>query len=221
LPEKVHRRLSRARLTREFRWEESADEGAFYVQIVVGPDGWTVRVDADELMAPSAPGAFEVVLKAHDAWAWALGKRTVKLIGGSLKGPIFVGVWKAFEAELARLNVKADLVQLCEYYTYRPRFNGRMSLVGQCDQRWNVLQRVVEGIGTREILTGGQIADFWGCSEDEVLGHMLWLRTLAYEARNSNTNPQIPQGSYLIPYTFPTLNPMSVQVRKSLVADDE
>jgi DNA (cytosine-5)-methyltransferase 1 len=86
------------------------------------------------------------------------------------------------------------------------------------DMRWRVLQGVVAGIGTREILTGRQIAGLWQCREREILRCMLWLRSLAYEARNNHTNPQIPRGSYLIPYAFPTLNPMSVQVRKSLVA---
>jgi DNA (cytosine-5)-methyltransferase 1 len=132
-----------------------------------------------------------------------------------------VGAWKAFEAELARRNVKADLVQLCEYYQYRPRFSCRMTVAEGSDPRWEALQKVVEGVGTREILTGRQIAQLLACEEVDVLGHMLWLRSLAYEARNSRTNPQIPQGSYLIPYTFPTLNPMSVQVRKSLVSDEE
>ncbi len=229
-PENVERRVERARLTRDFGWERPCDEGPYHVQTAVGPAGWTVRVDAGPLRPLSASGAFEIVLKGQDAWEWVLGKRTVKLVGGSLEAAVFVAVWKAFEAELARRNVKADLVQLSEYYTYRPRFSGRMTLAdfsGRMilaegdDHRWKVLQRVVAGVGTREILTGRQIADAWECGEEEVLEHMLWLRSLAYEARNSNTNPQIPQGSYLIPYSFPTLSPMSVQVRKSLVADDE
>ena len=228
--EMVERRVERARMTRDFGWEKPCDEGPYYVQTAVGSAGWTVRVDADQLRPLSAPGAFEIVLNGQDAWEWALGKRTVKLVGGSLEAAVFVAVWKAFEAELVRRNVKADLVQLSEYYTYRPRFSGRMTLADFSsrmtlaeggDHRWKVLQRVVAGVGTREILTGRQIADVWECGEEEVLEHMLWLRSLAYEARNSNTNPQLPQGSYLIPYTFPTLNPMSVQVRKSLVIDDE
>jgi len=61
----------------------------------------------------------------------------------------------------------------------------------------------------------------WGCDERDILGHMLWMRSLAYEVRNARTNPQIPEGSYLIPYAFPTLTPLSVQLRKSLVAAHE
>jgi DNA (cytosine-5)-methyltransferase 1 len=220
-PEMVERTVERARITRDFGWEEPCDDGPIYVQKSVGPAGWIVRADAGPLQPLSGSGSFEIVLKGQDVWEWALGKRTVKLVGGSLEGSVFVAVWKAFESELARRNVKADLVQLCEYYTYHPRFFGRMSVGESDDVRWKVVQKVVSGIGTREILTGQKIADLWGCGEEEVLDHMLWLRSLAYEARNNSINPQIPHGSYLIPYTFPTLNPMSVQVRKSLAADNE
>lgn len=209
-----------ARLSSEFAWQPSKD-GPLAVQAHLGADGWTVRVNTGTMKPTSAPAAFEILVSSQEGWEWALGQRSVRLIGGSLDGSVFIGVWKALEAEIARLDVKADLVQLCEYYQYQPRFSSRMTLAIEADERWRVLRQVVEGVGTQKILAGHQIARLWGCNEREVLGHMLWLRSLAFEARNHNTNPQIPQGSYLIPYTFPTLNPMSVQVRKSLVTANE
>jgi DNA (cytosine-5)-methyltransferase 1 len=211
-------RSERARINPEFGWEQPCADGPLAVGSLLAADGWTVRVDAGAARPLSAPAAFEIVVRSEEGWEWALGRRTVRLIGGSLDGDVFVGVWKAFEADLVRQNVKADLVQLCEYYQYRPRFSCRMTFTEPGDLRWRVLQGVVEGLGIREILTGRQIAGLWQCREREVLRCMLWLRSLAYEARNNHTNPQIPRGSYLIPYPFPTLNPMSVQVRKSLVA---
>jgi DNA (cytosine-5)-methyltransferase 1 len=42
------------------------------------------------------------------------------------------------------------------------------------------------------------------------------LRRLGYEARSHDTNPQIPKGSFLIPYAFSTLTPDSVQLRKRI-----
>ena len=218
---KPYRKQVRANLTAEFGWQEPCDDGPLHVQTVVDTNEWAIRVDVGKYKPFVSPSAFEIVLNSQDSWEWALGNRTVRLIGGSLEGFIFVGVWKAFEAELARLNVKADLVQLGEYYQYRPRFSGRMTLQDGGDPQWSLLQKVVEGVGTREILTGRQFARLWECSEQEILKHMLWLKALAYEARNNNTNPQIPPQSYLIPYTFPTLNPLSVQLRKTLVSDDE
>lgn len=195
-PKKRYRIMERARITADFGWQKPCDDGPFFVQTVVGPDEWTVRVDVDELKPLSSSAAFEIMLRSEGNWEWALGKRTVRLLGGSLEGGVFVGAWKSFEAELARRNIKADLVQLREYYQYRPRFSGKMAILERGDRGWEVLQRVIEGIGTREILTGRQIASLWECGEQEVLDHMLWLRSIAYEARNNITNPQIPPGSY-------------------------
>jgi DNA (cytosine-5)-methyltransferase 1 len=216
----VVKRSGRARLGHDFSWTPCED-GPLFVQTVAAADGWMVRVDVANGKPFSATSAFEVLLATDEAREWTLGNRTVKLIGGVLEAEVFVGVWKAFEAELARLHVKADLVQLCEYYQYRPKFFGNMKISQGGDNLWKVLKKVVEGIGTREILTGREIARLWECGEEDILDCMLWLRSLGYEARNNSTNPQIPDGSYLIPYLFPTLNPMSVQVRKSMVTADE
>jgi DNA (cytosine-5)-methyltransferase 1 len=42
------------------------------------------------------------------------------------------------------------------------------------------------------------------------------LKNIGYEIRNHNTNPQIKKGHILLPYLFPTLSNLSVQLRKKL-----
>ena len=42
------------------------------------------------------------------------------------------------------------------------------------------------------------------------------LKDMGYEVRNENTNVQIPQGYWMIPYAFPTLSNLSVQMYKRL-----
>ena len=132
---------------------------------------------------------------------------------------MFFGAWKAFETELIRLGLKADLVQLCEYYQYTPRFLSRMKTVGVHDPMWDTLSKVVEGVGTRKILKSKLLASEWDVRTDELLPVAMWLRSFGYEARNKLTNAQIPQGSYLIPYAFPTLTPQSVQLRKRMAVE--
>ena len=44
----------------------------------------------------------------------------------------------------------------------------------------------------------------------------IFLRTIGSEVRNNKTNPQMKDNEWLIPYKFPTLVPMSVQLHKSL-----
>ena len=206
-PIKVSSRSYRAKLGDGFGWVEDGS-GALAVSCDQAAQGWMIRIDG------SASGLLIEIDRTAD---WALGERTVRLAAPQVP-EAFVAAWKAFDAALAGSGIKADLVQLCEYYQYAPRFRCRMTIEDDADARWRIVKRVVEGAATREILAGHQIARLWGCEEREVLGHMRWLRSLAYEVRNSRTNPQIPEGSYLIPYAFPTLTPLSVQLRKSLVA---
>ena len=52
--------------------------------------------------------------------------------------------------------------------------------------------------------------------DTQVLDLAIFLRTIGYEVRNNKTNPQMKDDEWLIPYKFPTLVPMSVQLRKSL-----
>ena len=65
-------------------------------------------------------------------------------------------------------------------------------------------------------MTGRQLSQCWDLPEDQVMAAAEHLKRLGYEVRNHATNPQIPAGDWLIPYAFPTLNPLSVQLGKRL-----
>lgn len=208
-------RTEKASIDAKFNWTQPDENGELHVQIILDPLCWTFKVNTS--IRSSATSVFEIIISSRTNREWVLGPKKVKLIGGSLEGNIFVGLWKAFEAELMRQNVKADLVQLCEYYQYEPAFNCQMVLPEIHDERWGVLRKLVEGVGTRNILSKSQLAKLWSCNERKILDLMQWLKLCGFEARNFNTNPQIPKDSYLVPYAFPTLNPMSVQLRKKLL----
>ncbi|MBE9010553.1 DNA cytosine methyltransferase, partial [Pseudanabaenaceae cyanobacterium LEGE 13415] len=113
---------------------------------------------------------------------------------------------------------KADLVQLSGYYQYKPRISGIMSfqIEGEVPPLWRVIQCVTRCIGTAKQLTVEQLAIEWNVSVEQVFSYLQALRSIGYEVRSHNTNAQIPRGEYLIPYAFPTLNPKSVQLRKTL-----
>ena len=61
-----------------------------------------------------------------------------------------------------------------------------------------------------------EIAAEWGIQSAKVMSMAKWLRELGYEVRNHKTNPQIPANCLLVPYSFPTFTPQSVQLRKTL-----
>lgn len=164
--------------------------------------------------------SFEIAITPALGMEWSLGTEQVVLVGTDLTPTLFTGAWKAFESELEQLRIKADLVQLCGYYQYEPAIRGHMAFGNEslADKLWLTVAKVVSGLGVRAILSSAQLSEIWDISLPKVLEQALFLRTLGYEVRNRNTNPQIPDKHFLIPYCFPTLTPLSVQLRKSLEA---
>jgi len=149
---------------------------------------------------------------------WVLGTRSVRLCAKELDTQIFTSLWKAFEEKLNEVTGKADLVQLSGYYQYNARISGVMNFHPQreVDSFWRVVQCITRCIGTAAQLTTTELAEQWGVKEENIFSYLQYLRNMGYEVRSHNTNPQISIGEYLIPYAFPTLNPKSVQLRKSL-----
>ena len=165
---------------------------------------------------PVANG-FRIIVSPRAGASWTLPISRVELRGESITEEVFTAVWKAFERALAQQGVKADLVQLNGYYQYPPALRARMSLEGlDSTTQWRIVSHVVEGRGVRRLLSSASLALAWEVTPDEVGDLCHLLRTLGYEVRNTNTNPQIPEGHYLVPYAFPTLTGMSVQLRKQL-----
>lgn len=133
----------------------------------------------------------------------------------SPKEKAFTVGWKAFEQLIADNNVKADLVQLNGYYQHVPKLKCSCEFFG--DFRFNnVVSSIVEGRDVARILSTSKLAADWGVSESGVWEVAEFLRSLGYEVRNSNTNPQIPPNHWLVPYAFPTFSQRSVQFRKKL-----
>jgi DNA (cytosine-5)-methyltransferase 1 len=126
----------------------------------------------------------------------------------------YTAAWKAIENELIQNNIKADLVQLCGYYQYTPKIRCELRCLN--DMPLSFLTPVVNGNVTRRMMPDYELANVLGVSCDEVINYAQKMRDFGYEIRNSNTNPQIEEGQWLIPYAFPTLTPLSVQLRKTL-----
>jgi len=161
---------------------------------------------------------FEINVSSSSSANWGIPVDEVVLKGVPLNRDVFVAVWKAFETELIYRKLKADLIQLSGYYQYQPAMLAKMISTGHLDNSryWKLVQQIIEGIGVRQQLPASHMAYLWKIEPQSVLEVMDFMRKLGYEVRNHCTNPQIAEGEYLIPYVFPTLNPMSVQLRKVL-----
>lgn len=123
--------------------------------------------------------------------------------------------WKAFEHELIINHLKADLVQLNGYYQYAPLMRCEISFMTPFLGS-RILESVVSGNLVSIIVSNHELAKEWEIDESQIFNAAELLRKLGYEIRNHNTNPQIEPDKWLIPYAFPTLTNLSVQLRKKL-----
>ena len=69
---------------------------------------------------------------------------------------------------------------------------------------------------TGQLLTLKEMSEIVGVKPDKLKIDLQLLKDMGYEVRNENTNVQIPQGYWMIPYAFPTLSNLSVQMYKRL-----
>lgn len=124
------------------------------------------------------------------------------------------GLWRAFELFASQYLSKDDLIQLFGYYQYRNRFTIQMHLDNKPLKRncfWNIVSLITAGQCVGSVMPIAELASQYDVSTDTLVPVFAELKSLGYEIRNHNTNKQIPQGSFLIPYSFPTLNERSLQ----------
>lgn len=128
----------------------------------------------------------------------------------------YTATWKAFEYELSNQKIKGDLVQLNGYYQYAPK----MHISGEFESTFPVDSKLMQAILSNEItsdlMTLDQLAKIVKMKPDKLETDLQTLKDMGYEVRNENTNVQIPVGHWLIPYAFPTLSNLSVQMYKRL-----
>ena len=123
--------------------------------------------------------------------------------------------WKAFEQELIVNSIKADLVQLNGYYQYVPKFVSECEISDSVTYA-NVLRVITCKTSIPEIKHTEELATEWKIGNTEVRQAATYLRELGFEIRNHSTNPQIEKDCWLVPYAFPTLTPLSVQLWKKI-----
>ena len=206
-------------LSADFSWttKQTSEGVKIYISYDLNDSCWLFTADINDNCEEEYQFVIDVNPSCgHDEWV--LGTCSVKLCAKALDTQLYTSLWKAFEEKLTEATGKADLVQLSGYYQYNARISGIITFHPQLKVKplWRVIQCVTRCIGTAAQLSTTELADRWGVKAEDVFSYLQSLRAMGYEVRNHNTNPQIPKGEYLIPYAFPTLNPKSVQLRKSL-----
>jgi DNA (cytosine-5)-methyltransferase 1 len=165
---------------------------------------------------------FRIELKKNKNASLFLDVNEVHLISNSDVLADYTILWKVFEQALAENNIKADLVQLNGYYQYS---NDIVFSFTKKDKKlnskiWKTLEAILIDPTIGQIKKINQFAQDYAMEQDEILECFYELRKIGFEIRNNNTNPEILENEYLIPYKFPTLTPLSVQLKKSLQTHD-
>lgn len=208
-------RYYRANLSEKFGWFESQG-GSFSVSVRVGDEGtlWEILLQNEVQDGPT----FEIELESVTNRDWGIKPTKVVLHGESLNRMSFTATWKAFEHELMSRGIKGDLVQLCGYYQYDPSLSADLKIqeTRELSPSWSIVRLVTSGVAVRKTMPLAKMASLWNVSLEDARQGMHFLRELGYEVRNNNTNPQMEPEMYLIPYLFPSLTPLSVQLKKSL-----
>lgn len=199
-------------LSSNFKFVESKhDKADFYVTVKWEKDLTIIVDDTDQRTDESI---MKIIISSRSG-KWNLGVEKVILDVRTSNILGYTAVWKAFDHELIKNSIKADIVQLNGYYQHLPEM-----ICSFYSKEQTVYTRILDNVITNsnipEITSTEQIADRWKLATDQVIEYAEWLKSLGYEIRNHHTNPQIDDDYWLVPYVFPTLTPLSVQLHKKL-----
>lgn len=199
-------------MTDNFLLKEVKKKDAEYKVDVYWQDELTIKTYP--LDAQETKETIKIEITPADS-KWTLGVSKVVLIAYGNRAKDYTVAWKTFDHELIINSIKADIVQLNGYYQHVPKMKCTASLSDEFQYR-EIVEKIVNGYKVATIISDQELVEGWNVSVSELSDIAEYLRKLGYEIRNHMTNPQIEEGYWLIPYTFPTLNPQSVQLRKKV-----
>lgn len=199
-------------ITSSFCFEEvGKEESKYHVDVKWGT---TLSIEIRQTNGSNVPLWMHLDISPNNS-DWVLASDRVSIDVYAADTTAFTIAWKAFERELVVNSIKADLVQLNGYYQYTPKL--RCSCVLHRDFPYrDILESIVAGENVASITSEDWLSNVWNVSSKRIVDVAKFLRKLGYEVRNHMTNPQIKEGFWLIPYAFPTLTPLSVQLRKQV-----
>jgi DNA (cytosine-5)-methyltransferase 1 len=201
-------------VTPEFKTIVNQHEGQ---KIQVAAEGtslvFSLRNEADRKIY------YEIIITPMPSSNWNMIYDKVVLRSYSSNVWSYTVCWKAFEYFLKTNKIKDDIVQLNGYYQYKPAIDFSLHIFEQNilnNEEWLFIFKIVKAKPIRKILSYNDFSFLLNMEKDKIELVAMNLKSLGYEIRNHNTNPQIKKGHILLPYLFPTLSNLSVQLRKQL-----
>lgn len=204
----------------DFTWQAAHVNGSTCIYLRNTFDNETWHIQGVSSGGEASTPRYKITITPAPASEWPLVQREVSLEGADWTPLLYTGLWKAFEEALYTAYGVADLVQLFGYYQYPSKVQVAFSCSNLNEPfaslLWSVLPCIIQKVGVAVQYTAAELAALWGLQKLEIFPLLKELRVIGYEVRSHNTNPQIKEGVFLIPYAFPTLTPRSVQLRKKI-----
>lgn len=208
-----------ASLDKKFKWERKDNlNGNYKVEVSLCDRIWKISI-----LNAQQPSEikYKIDITTVNNQPFFHGIKKIELFSDSYDIYSYTALWKSFEQILVENNIKADLVQFNGYYQYKNNYIYNLSFIdiesipNDKKEIWSFISMICNNnslIGTIYPLSFYEKE----LRNKKILSHLITLRDIGFEIRNSNTNPEIEINHFLIPYKFPTLTSLSVQLNKSL-----
>ena len=157
---------------------------------------------------------YELSVSLSDTISYTLGFNLITLRSFSNKQKSILILWKYLELVVRKDYYKDDLVQFFGYYQNKSDYSINLNILSSYllnKTLWRVLKNVSNGNSTGKLVHIKDLAYAYAIPEDKLIKELKTLKSLGFGVRNKNTNTQVKDGMFLIPYQFPNLNERSLQ----------
>lgn len=199
-------------LTDQFQLVKQAKENSidFNFDYDISHDKWTIYCGSKQ----TTDQVYAITIKLSPSLKKIVHSKEIHLISRDTRHNSILALWKFLELKMSDLIHKDDLIQLLGYYQYKQAFNCNFTHTNENllpKHFWSVVSLVTSGVCVGKTLHIDEISEYYNLGQSEIIDALKSLKTIGFEVRNNNTNQQIKEDHYLIPYSFPTLNERSLQ----------
>ncbi len=205
-----------ADLKDNFEWVKVDKNGEYTIKIELEEEIWRINL-RNKTQSRTPKIEINIYSQRNDTLFKKVKK--IELTSNSYILKDYTALWKAFEDSLSEHNIKVDLVQFAGYYQYKNEIDYNIIFHKKPTQNksmWKIISMLYEDTPIGKIEPIDFFTQYFHIEKNELLLFFRELKNIGFEIRNTKTNPEIKEDYYLIPYRFPTLNPLSIQLNKSL-----
>lgn len=170
--------------------------------------------------APTAGRKYNIELRARKPRTPVVGSfNSIELISRSSELQSLAYLYRTLESVVHESFRLDDLIQLFGYYQQERQVRVAVrhaQAALEADPAWRIIIALSAEFGLADLMDTSAAAEVFAVEPDSLMSHLVRLKKIGFEIRSKATNQQIPEGSILIPYMFPSLNHRSLQRLTSL-----